>query len=111
MKKLLLFFAVLVTVFVPFVPKTQAQTGGTIVTLENPVNIWTGINVYSPGNLQLTSPIAPCPGGQFAVGLDATFTPICNIPPSGTTIYPAMCQHAGAPSWCGGSGLTADAYY
>jgi hypothetical protein len=29
---------------------------------------------------------------------------------TGPVVYPAQCQQSGAPSWCGGTGLTADAY-
>jgi hypothetical protein len=80
MKKLLLFLAVLVAAFVPFVPKAQAQTGGTIPTIENGPYIWGGINVYTQGNLQLLTRYPPCPTSEYVSGYDETFNPTCSAP-------------------------------
>jgi hypothetical protein len=91
----------------------HAQTAH-VPTLESD-NVWTGLNIYTPGNLQLTEPYSACPAGEFVTGLDATFAPSCSsasgILDGGPVVYPAQCQQGGTiPSWCGGPGLTADKY-
>ena len=83
---------------------------GRIPTVEGN-NVWNGLNVYTPGNLQLSSPTAPCPTGQYASGLDATFSPLCSTPlgsEGGAVVYPAQCGESSPPFWC--SGTTADAW-
>ena len=51
--KFLKYFLLALTVV--FSSACLAQNGGTIPTLENGPWVWQGINIYTPGNLQLTS--------------------------------------------------------